>query len=62
MNNINRSNVEQTIADILTSYSASYWLKDALNSALQRDVVDAARDAKYLASLLDELANKALGR
>lgn len=37
---------------ILASPSASFWLKDALRSALQRDPVDAANDAELLASIL----------
>ena len=42
-----------TIEDVLTSPCASYWLKNALKSALQRDEVDAYYDAKLLAELLD---------
>jgi hypothetical protein len=37
---------------ILNNPSASLWLKDALRSALQRDPVDAARDAELLAVVL----------
>jgi hypothetical protein len=37
---------------ILNDPSASLWLKDALRSALQRDPVDAARDAERLAVVL----------
>lgn len=37
---------------ILTSPSASLWLKDALQAALQRDPVDAANDAESLAAVL----------
>lgn len=37
---------------ILTSPSASFWLKDALKAALQRDPVDAANDAESLAAVL----------
>jgi hypothetical protein len=29
--------------DILNDFSASYWLKNALSSALQRDPIDASR-------------------
>lgn len=42
-----------TIEDVLTSPCASYWLKNALKSALQRDEVDAYYDAKLLAELLN---------
>jgi hypothetical protein len=54
--------IEQQIADILTSYTASKWAKSALESAMQRDILDAARDAEMVASLLRKLANQALGR
>ena len=37
---------------VLASPSTSFWLKDALQAALQRDPVDAANDAELLASLL----------
>jgi hypothetical protein len=33
-------------------YSESYWLKDALRSAMRRDIVDAVNDAEFLAELL----------
>lgn len=38
--------------EILASPSASFWLKEALQAALQRDPVDAANDAELLASVL----------
>jgi hypothetical protein len=37
---------------LLASASASFWLKDALRAALQRDPVDAANDAELLAAVL----------
>lgn len=37
---------------ILNDPSASFWLKDALRTALQRDPVDAAHDAELLAAVL----------
>ncbi len=37
---------------ILNDPAASYWLKDALGSALKRDPVDAANDADNLAAAL----------
>ncbi|QMI49934.1 hypothetical protein [Burkholderia sp. MBR-1] len=40
--------IEQVIRDP----SASDWLKRALESALQRDPIDAANDAEILAELL----------
>ena len=37
---------------VLESLSASFWIKDALRSALKRDCLDAARDAELLALIL----------
>ncbi|SMF27249.1 hypothetical protein SAMN06265365_11086 [Tistlia consotensis] len=42
--------------------SASYWLKAALASALDRDPLDAARDAERLAAALCERAARVVGR
>lgn len=42
-----------TINDVLRDPAASFWLKDALRSALLRDPVDASNDAEVLARLLD---------
>lgn len=39
---------------ILSDFAASYWIKNALRSALERDPVDAATDAKVLAAALRE--------
>jgi len=39
---------------ILSDFSASYWLKLALTSALERDPVDAVADAEALANALRE--------
>ena len=39
-------------AEVLASYSASAWLKDAINSAYNRDCVDALRDAEVLVAML----------
>lgn len=41
------------IHEILLDPAASFWLKNALRSALERDPVDAANDAEVLAQLLD---------
>jgi hypothetical protein len=41
------------IDEVLRDPAASFWLKDALRSALERDPVDAANDARVLARLLD---------
>jgi hypothetical protein len=42
--------------------AASFWLKDALRSALSRDPVDAANDAELLARLLEERCRSILSR
>jgi hypothetical protein len=41
-----------TIAEVLASSCTSYWLANALRSALKRDIVDAANDAQILAEVL----------
>lgn len=40
--------------EVLRDRSASQWLKSALQSALERDPVEALSDALFLASLLEE--------
>jgi len=45
------------ILQVLADPSTSYWLRDALKTALSRDPVDALRDAEMLVGLLrDHLA------
>ena len=39
---------------------ASFWLKNALQLALQRDPVDAALDAQVLSTLLSQRADRLL--
>jgi len=51
-----RLEVEQVLSDP----AASFWLKDALRSALARDPVDAANDAEVLFRLLDERCHEIL--
>ena len=41
-----------TAAQLLNSPSVSYWLKDALRGAINRDCIDAAADAALLAQVL----------
>jgi len=48
------------IDDVLADPAASYWLKTALCSALNRDPVDAAHDAVILARLLEERCDRIL--
>ncbi|AGN82415.1 MULTISPECIES: hypothetical protein [Pseudomonas] len=55
---------ESEINTILAAPASSQWLKQALESALDRDCADAARDAKTLHHLLERraLANLCLDR
>ena len=53
--------LEETL-EILSDPSASYWLQNALRSALSRDPVDAANDADILARLLDRRCRQILGQ
>lgn len=41
---------------VLDDPAASFWLKDALRAALERDPVDATNDAMLLANVLDARA------
>ena len=50
------------IQQVLSDPGASFWLKDALRSALSRDPVDAANDAEILFRLLDERCHKILSQ
>ena len=45
-------NAETRISSVLQHPSTSYWLKDALSRALDRDPVDAVNDAEALHELL----------
>jgi hypothetical protein len=56
------SNVPLDIAEVLADPAASFWLKDALRSALLRDPVDAANDAETLARLLGQRCEAILQR
>ena len=48
--------------EILADFAASYWLKDALKSALKRDPVDALADAEVLVRALKSNLNVIEGR
>jgi hypothetical protein len=54
-------NAEQKIACVLASPVYSFWLKMSLNTAMRRDMCDAASDAVILAQLLLDQSNEALG-
>jgi hypothetical protein len=43
-----------SIEEVLSDFSASFWLKNALRAALTRDPVDAAHDSEVLAWLLEQ--------
>lgn len=45
--------IDDEIQTVLSSPGTSYWLRQALQQALDRDCVDAANDAEYLSDLLD---------
>lgn len=45
-----------TLETILKDPSASFWLKTSLQTALERDAIDAANDAERLAELLRQRA------
>lgn len=47
---------DDEIRRILQDDSVSYWLREALTKALDRDPVDAANDAGLLAIILDKRA------
>lgn len=47
--------------ELLASPFSSYWLKDALRAALDRDPVDAAHDAELLSLVLGARADASLG-
>jgi hypothetical protein len=49
------------IDEVMDDFAASFWLKDALRSALERDPVDAANDAEVLARLLSTRFREILG-
>jgi hypothetical protein len=42
------------VLEVLADPSTSYWLRDALKSAFQRDPVDALADAELLTALLSQ--------
>ena len=48
------------IENVLRDPAASFWLKAALRTALERDPVDAANDAEMLLRLLDARLNALL--
>lgn len=49
------------VQQILRDPAASFWIKQALQTALQRDPVDAANDAEVLAKVLSHRCSHLLG-
>jgi hypothetical protein len=45
-----------TVDEVLRDPSTSFWLRNALTYAIQRDCVDAANDAAFLNKLLQARA------
>ena len=62
MNEPLETNHLSEIDEALSDPAASFWLKDALRSALARDPVDAANEAQVLAQLLDQRCQAILKR
>ena len=52
---------DEEIRRICEDPAVSFWLRDALVSALRRDPVDAANDAGVLSLVLDKRAADLLG-
>lgn len=50
-----------SIKEVIDSPTVSYWLKDALKSALTRDPVDAVNDAELLVLILKDRMQRLLG-
>ena len=50
------------IEQVLSDPAASFWLKDALCSAIERDPVDAANDAEVLFRVLNERCHRILNQ
>jgi hypothetical protein len=51
-----------TLKEILADPSVSYWLKDALRTAYERDPVDALHDARSLLRLLGQRYTQIVNR
>lgn len=58
--NITPKNVDTVIVKILQDPATSFWLRDTLTTALQRDPVDAANDAEVMNAVLAARCTKIL--
>lgn len=52
----------EKIQQVIDSPSTSYWLKNALRALLERDALDATRDAEALSELMEERLNEILSQ
>lgn len=48
------------VARIEADFAASYWLKDAIRAAMNRDILDALNDAETLVAVLRTRCNEIL--
>lgn len=55
--NAGTKSVDEEIQKVLASSGTSYWLRNALEKALDRDCVDAVGDAEYLFDVLSRRLN-----
>lgn len=60
LDSLRASCIAPRIDDVVADPSVSDWLKRTLKSALQRDILDAANDARLLSKLLDARLQEAL--
>ncbi len=44
---------DSLVADVLADPACSYWLRDRVREALERDPLDALRDAETLVAILE---------
>ena len=51
-----------TLKEILADPTISYWLKDAIKTAYERDPVDALHDARRLLKMLGERYTQIVNR
>jgi hypothetical protein len=50
------------LKEILANPNLSYWLKDAIKTAYERDPVEALRDARWLLKMLGERYTQIVNR
>lgn len=62
MNTTPPTSLIPTADEVLRNPAISYWLKDALLAALERDPVQAANDAQLLFDILDAHASVVVER